>query len=313
MGMQPIKKRASLSPKQIRGICRQLGCGAVSRITYMGAGQINANYHVRAEVGDVVVRAYSMHSQKEIMAELQALHWLAQHGFLCPQPMSGVLSVSGTPVTVFRFIPGTTVTKPNLSTIKAIGTLTAQLHTLVTGYRSSYTREGEGLATIRTYVRKYKSRIATSDIVNAPELIKQLSDELLTISFDSGLTRGLVHADIKPENVVHSPDRSLWLLDFNNAYHDSLVVDIGATIIWWCISRKQLDTRKVRMFLRAYQKVRPLTTTEKNNILMSIRFGLLKHAFKYSFIAMHTPKFASTKAHYFMGAYYHLPPTLPIP
>jgi len=122
------------------------------------------------------------------------------------------------------------------------------------------------------------------------------------------LPRGVVHVDIKKEKTLFKKHHFETLLDFDNCYFDSFVVDIASTIMWWCIENHKINKTKMKQFLKEYSKTRKISKQEQKYILEALRFNLLKQAFKYAYICLPNPKFAEKNSHSFMKTYNSISP-----
>jgi homoserine kinase type II len=101
----------------------------------------------------------------------------------------------------------------------------------------------------------------------APGFAEILKDELafLSQSWPSNLPRGVIHADLFPDNVFFDGDKLCGMIDFYFACTDFLAYDLVITLNAWCFEQNNVafNITKARALLRGYERVRPLTAEER--------------------------------------------------
>ncbi|MFH0829247.1 MAG: phosphotransferase [Candidatus Kerfeldbacteria bacterium] len=302
--MQQIARKATLTTKQLETALASFRLGKCKKITYLRTGVINANYVVSTDRGRFIVRSYTFKARSEVESEVFLLTALRRKGFPCPEPVGSVVTIGGNPVCCFRYIEGRTMQHVTRGSSRRIAKLLARMHLLTEDMRLPFRREGEGVAVIRRYVKTKKRFILKSRFKGRAAFIRFLERELAGIRIPAGLPRGVIHADVKSENIV-GPRRHLSFIDFDNAYVDAFVIDIGYAISWLCLNTESLDVRKVREFVKAYELVRRLAPEERSALPTVIRFVLLKHAFKYAYVFLRRLRFAERKAYHFIQMYHN--------
>jgi Ser/Thr protein kinase RdoA (MazF antagonist) len=300
--MRQISEKPKLSKDDFLRICYDLGLGNLKKTSSFNKGNINSNYLLQTSKGKFAVRCYNFKSEKEIIMELELLGFLYKKRFFSPKPVSKkVLKIGTKKVCCFGFVEGK-YPRNDLGVIKEVAKLTAKLHNLTTHYKKPFQREGESLETIKRYIKWQGHAIANSKFRDGLKFIQFIDTELQNIRFSHMLQRGIVHVDIKRENILQNK-KKMTLLDFDNSYSDFIVVDIGSTIMWWCFDNGRLNEKKVKVFLEEYDKIRIISDLEKSFIAEAIRFNLLKQAFKYAYICLPKLKFAEKNAYYFLECY----------
>lgn len=77
------------------------------------------------------------------------------------------------------------------------------------------------------------------------------------------LPRGVIHADLFPDNVFFEGDDVSGIIDFYFACNDALAYDVAITLNAWCFEpRHEFNATKSKLLLSAYQKQRAFTPTE---------------------------------------------------
>ena len=87
------------------------------------------------------------------------------------------------------------------------------------------------------------------------------------------LPRGLVHADLFPENTIFQGGKLAAVIDFEECCIDSFLFDIGTAINGFCFVENQLEGELLACFLREYDSIRGLEENEKRLLPAAIRWG----------------------------------------
>ena len=87
------------------------------------------------------------------------------------------------------------------------------------------------------------------------------------------LPRGLVHADLFPQNTIFSSNRLKAIIDFEECCIDSFLFDVGTAINGFCFVDNTLEPALLERFLRDYNSVRAFNKTERRLLPASIHWG----------------------------------------
>ncbi|MFH1771015.1 MAG: homoserine kinase [archaeon] len=304
--MKQVEYKIKLSKKELDNISKTYLLGSLKKHVFFKQGNINSNYYMETSKGKYVLRIYNFKTKKEIQGELDLLLYLRKKKFPSPRPVGNITTFKNKFVMVFEYIEGTNTVNVNVNLIGKLGALTGKLHKLTTNYEFINKREGEGLKVIKKYLKREKSIILKSKFKDSKTFLEFVDKELNKIKLDNKLPKGLAHADIKDENLLLKNKKITGLIDFDNSYIDTFVVDIGSCLMWWCIDNNKLNEKKAKVFLKEYNKVRKLSSAEKNQMIEALKFNLLKQAFKYAYICLPRLKFGEAKAYYFVKVYKNL-------
>jgi homoserine kinase type II len=91
------------------------------------------------------------------------------------------------------------------------------------------------------------------------------------------LPRGVIHGDLFRDNVLFEGGEVSGLLDWYNAGHDLLLLDLAITLNDWCHQDDgSLDLARSRALLRGYGRERPLAKREAEMLPAMLRAGALR-------------------------------------
>ena len=89
--------------------------------------------------------------------------------------------------------------------------------------------------------------------------------------------KGVIHADLFPDNVFFLGDKLSGLIDFYFACTDTLAYDVAVCLNAWCFEPDHsYNVTKGRALLKAYGKVRALSARERDALPMLARGAAMR-------------------------------------
>lgn len=248
----------------------------IHRIEFLTSSE-NRTFRIVGSVSDYAMRVQRLgyHSEEEINAELAFVDILSRHGIAVAKPVTrkdgafvshldlgeGVDQL----VTIFHWVDGR--------------------HPVVADFREVYARMGSVMACMHrisqnitpafldlrphwTYEEIVGSRAVWGDW-DHPEYVdlaqKRLVHRFLEVfrkqlrSYDSQTQRGLIHADMRPTNIL-TKHGDVIIIDFDDCCHSWFLYDIAATVSF--LEHHPALQEWVGLFLFHYQKARSLSKKE---------------------------------------------------
>jgi homoserine kinase type II len=197
--------------------------------------------------------------------------------------------IDGKAVALFEFLPGVSVSRPTPGQARAVGAALAQMHLAAgayTGSRDNGMGPGEWQ---RLADECGEPGLAQID----PALPGLVSQELadLAANWPHDLPRGVIHADLFPDNVLMLGDVVSGLIDFYFACTDSLAYDIAVTHAAWCFSAdgSLFDADLSQALLAGYESVRKLDPAERAALPWLARGASLRFLMSRAFDWLNTP------------------------
>ena len=98
----------------------------------------------------------------------------------------------------------------------------------------------------------------------SPDLTRAMERELTRLKENpDNLPKGIIHADLFPDNVFFMQERVSGLIDFYFACNDFYAYDLAIALNAWCFeSDATFNVTKARALMAGYQSVRPLSVEE---------------------------------------------------
>lgn len=196
----------------------------------------------------------------ELMLQLHA------KGVACPVPILRtdgrfIGEVEGKPAAMVSFLHGKSRTVTRNEHVASLGTMVARMHRAVEGF--ALTRANAlSLAGWQGIAKKLGARL---DEI-APGLAAMVEQELgfLAAHWPQALPRGVVHADIFPDNVFYAGDEVSGVIDFYFACEDMYAYDLAIVMNAWCFEgkRAEFNLTKAQRLFAAYAKERTLSDEE---------------------------------------------------
>ncbi|MET4632134.1 homoserine kinase [Kaistia defluvii] len=254
--------------------------GSVLSLKGIAEGVENSNYLLVTETGPHILTLYEKRvDPNDLPFFIGLMEHLAKRGIICPQPVrnregQALGTLAGRPAAIVTFLPGMWVRRPRADHCLAIGGALANLH--IAGEGFELTRHNA--LTVDGWRPLFDRAAARADEV-MPGLRDDIAGELdlLEETWPTDLPRGVIHADLFPDNVFFLHEELSGLIDFYFACNDFLAYDVAVCLNAWCFeSDGSLNVTKARALLAGYQKVRPFTPEELQALPLLARGSALR-------------------------------------
>jgi Ser/Thr protein kinase RdoA (MazF antagonist) len=258
---------------QIRELYPQLG--SIYEITFVTSSE-HHTYRILSEQGSFAMRAErpGYHSLEEINAELQFVETLSNHQIATAKPVArtdgNFVSRLQTPegdrfVTLFHWINGRhTEEKEFYDTYGKMGHIMGCMHRISTKISREYIKRRPhwtleeiigsqavwGSWDHPDYIDKSQRRLILDFLAVFQSRLAQ---------YDSTERRGLIHADMRPTNVILN-EGEVVIIDFDDCCHSWYLFDIAATVSF--LEHRQDLPEWFNNFISQYRNRNPLSKQE---------------------------------------------------
>jgi homoserine kinase type II len=238
-------------------------------LSYKGIaeGVENSNFLVHTGKGNFILTLY----EKRVKAAdlpffLALMEHLADRGINCPQPVHNTKGVvlgelNGRPAAIVTFLDGLWIRRPSNRHCAALGTALAKLHLAGADFKM----QRANALSVESWRALYRQANDRGDSVQ-PGLCAEIEKELdyLEKNWPRGLPRGVIHADLFPDNVFFLGDELSGLIDFYFACIDTLAYDVAICLNAWCFEPDHsFNVTKGKALLSSYAQVRALSKDER--------------------------------------------------
>lgn len=239
-----------------------------SLLSYKGIaeGVENSNFLLRTEAGTFILTLYERRvERRDLPFFVGLMEHLAERGLSCPLPVhardgENLKTLAGRPAAIFTFLEGMWTRRPDARHCRAVGAAMARMHLRAEDFPLT---RANGLA-VESWRPLFESCGADADKVS-PGLAAEVAAELdrLEANWPKDLKRGVIHADLFPDNVFFLAGELSGLIDFYFACNDILAYDIAITLCAWCFEPDgSFNVTKARALIEGYRSERKLSRAE---------------------------------------------------
>ena len=280
------------SKKEYEQIANLFELGKLERITYFRQGYQTPKVALTTPKGEFIVGKHNLSSKKVVVADMKIvprialLHEIDLLAHLKRLPVPHYLpskrgkhleNFKGYAVSVYRFLPGRHPRKITPKMAYELGGFVGEFHKLGSKFRrrmKGRRRFYDLSPKVMTLMYRYAKRQTHPELKAVVEEVKRGVENN---RLPKGLPRGPIHVDIKPDNELFVGEKLTGVIDFGNTYVDSLVFDVGKTIMWNCVNKGRLDKALIRKFLEGYSKTRELSKKEWYYLKQSTLSAIYSH------------------------------------
>ncbi|WP_413204750.1 homoserine kinase [Rhodospirillum sp. A1_3_36] len=224
---------------------------------------------------------------------LNLLEHLTERGIPCPQPVAArdggfLQTLCDRPAAIVTFLDGRWPKRPTVSHCGQLGEAMALLHKAGADYDLSR----ENALGVMDWRPLFEAAADRADEIR-PGLRAEIERELdfLEANWPKGLPKGVIHADLFPDNVFFLKDRLSGLIDFYFACNDFLVYDLAICLNAWCFEgEREFNVTKAQQMLTLYQRTRPLTDAEFAALPLLARGAAMRFLLTRLYDWLNTPK-----------------------
>ncbi|MFL9827764.1 homoserine kinase [Rhodoplanes sp. SY1] len=243
-------------------------------------GVENSNFLLHTSRGHYILTLYEKRvAEADLPFFIGLMEHLAARGLTCPQPVKNRAGqalgrIAGRPCAIVTFLDGMWLRRPGVAHCHALGGALAALH--LAG--RDFPMERRNALSVDGWRPLFEAAEARADEVT-PGLAEAVETALASLegAWPDALPRGVIHADLFPDNVFFLGDRVSGLIDFYFACTDTLAYDVAICLNAWCFEPDgAYNVTKGRALLDGYGKVRPLSRDESAALPVLCRGAALR-------------------------------------
>jgi homoserine kinase type II len=251
---------------ELRAFVALYDIGEVLSCKGIAEGVENSNFLMTTERGNFILTLYEKRvAPKDLPFFIALMDHLAHNGVACPVPVRGrdgvaLRQLCGRPAAIVTFLAGMWPRRILPYHAAAVGRVLAALHRA--GAAFAMRRDND--LSVAGWRRLYAACRGRADSVQRG-LADELGHELDAIeaAWPRDLPKGVIHADLFPDNVFFREREVSGIIDFYFACTDFLAYDLAICLNAWCFeSDGSLNVTKARLLLDNYRRERPLDAAE---------------------------------------------------
>lgn len=289
-----------LGGEALAALVAEFDVGALISAKGIAEGVSNSNWLIETSGGANRGTRFilTMYEQRTEVGELPfflgLLDHLADRG--CPAPRTihdrggnTYRLVQGKPVALIEFLPGVSVDAPTPYQAGAVGAALAHVHL---GARDFAGRRANSLGLsqcLGLLDQCGAAGLAEIDSGLRPLVVRERDG--LEAMWPTDLPRGIIHADLFPDNVLMLGDRVTGLIDFYFACTDIIAFDVAVTHAAWCFDAggRRFDAAASAALLAGYESVRRLDPAERAAMPVLARGAAMRFLASRAYDWLHTP------------------------
>ncbi|WP_279481534.1 homoserine kinase [Aureimonas sp. SK2] len=264
-------------------------------LSYKGIaeGVENSNFLVRTDGGTFILTLYEKRvDRNDLPFFIGLLEHLAERGLSCPlpvQPADGQTlgELAGRPAALFTFLEGMWTRRPTADHCRDVGRALADLH----AKSADFGMMRKNALSVDGWRPLFDGCDPAADRV-AEGLGEEIAAELahLEAHWPTDLPRGVIHADLFPDNVFFLNGELSGLIDFYFACNDILAYDLAICLCAWCFEHDgAFNVTKGRAMIEGYDAVRPLSEAELAALPLLARGASLRFLLTRLYDWIHIP------------------------
>ena len=274
-----MARYTNLSSTELAHIVAQYPIGTSLKLEEIPGGFGNSNFKLTTTTGAFLLKICDEKDLTELNMQIALLQHLHQHAYPTVYPIltkdqKPLIHETFGSVMLYPFLQGTQP-QPSPKILAQLGKALAKLHCIppITGLPHF----AMGISQMRPFFQEVQdTQFATHPFVES------LKSELETIEpqLNTPLPMGLLHGDLFLDNTLFDGDKMVAILDFEEGCYDTLLLDVGMTIIGCCYTPEhRLNLKAVQRFLDTYNARRPLTESEWQHLDCFVHYAALSIAF----------------------------------
>ncbi len=281
-----------LSENNLKDFFSKYNLGKLLKFQGIQEGIENSNYFVKTDSGKFILTVYEKRvEEKDLPFFMGLMKNIFNKNFPSPEPIINkngnyITEIFGKKAAVVSFLEG--ASKKNLTPDNCyeVGIYTAKLHMITKNLNIKRTNR-LSVNSWRLIYRKIQRDC--SKIYPGLTKIIERNLEVIEDKWPKNIPRGIIHADLFPDNIFFKGNKLTGIIDFYFSCNDFYAFEIAICLNALCFEGKNknlsFNVTKAKKFIDGYSSIRKLTEEEKESLKIlchgaAMRF-LLTRVFDY--------------------------------
>ena len=281
-----------LSENNLKDFFSKYNLGKLLKFQGIQEGIENSNYFVKTDSGKFILTVYEKRvEEKDLPFFMGLMKNIFNENFPSPEPIINkngnyITEIFGKKAAVVSFLEG--ASKKNLTpgNCHEVGIYTAKLHTITKNLNIKRTNR-LSVNSWRLIYRKIQ-RNCSKIYPNLTKIIER-NLEVIEDQWPKNIPRGIIHADLFPDNIFFKGSKLTGIIDFYFSCYDFYALEIAICLNALCFEGKNenlsFNVTKAKKFIDGYSSIRKLAEEEKESLKIlchgaAMRF-LLTRVFDY--------------------------------
>jgi len=289
-----------LGAEEMASIVDSFDVGTLVSAKGIAEGVSNSNWLIETQDTGGTLRRFilTIYESRTEVADLPFFLGLLDHlaARACPVPRtmhdrSGATHRlhNGKALALIEYLPGISVSEPTPGQARAVGAALAQIHLAAVDFPATRANSLAPADWAQLLRDCGQDGLATIHSELGPLVERELA--LVAERWPDDLPRGVIHADLFPDNVLMLGERVTGLIDFYFACTDLLAYDVAVTHSAWCFGGDgvRFHAELSAALLDGYESVRPLSPEERSALPLLARGAALRFLSTRAYDWLNTP------------------------
>ncbi len=290
-----------ISKKDISLISKKFNIENLKSFKGIKQGIENTNYLLKSKNSKFILTIFEKRVlKKEIPFFINLMDRLSSLGVNCPKPLKNkngkfLVNIQNKTACIVSFLKGKD--KKNLTPRNCyeVGSLIAQIHMYTKKMKLSRVNS-MGIKKLKPLIDKIKFK---SREFNNLEKFLRINLRDINKKWPKKLPNGIIHGDLFIDNIFFKNDKLSGIIDFYFAANDYFMYEIAICVNALCFdqtnSKFYLNKKKVKCLIKGYEKIKKLSSKEKNSLNILCRGAALRYFLTRLYDYTNTPKTAFIK------------------
>jgi homoserine kinase type II len=268
-----------LTSDDVAALLAQYDIGAATSCEGIAEGVENTNYKLTTASGRYILTIFEKRvAETDLPFFMAVMERLAARGFPAPKPIAtrdgALLSrIKGKPAAIISFLDGIWPRQVELHHCAPVGEALARMHVALSDFA--------GLRPNALSLGGWETLLAPRmDEVEKlrPGLAELVRKDMMAVrtAWRNDLPRGVIHADLFPDNALFTDGALTGVIDFYFACMDALAYDLAVCLNAWCFDGPRYNLERGRTMIAAYESVRALSALEREMLPTLVRGAALR-------------------------------------
>ena len=269
-----------VTAEELADFISDYGIGDLLSYKGIAEGVENSNYLLHTSGGSFILTLYEKRVAKnDLPFFLGLMGHLASHNITCPQPVlnksgEALGTLAGRPAAIITFLEGMWPRRPTAAHCAGVGAALAKMHLAGADFKMS---RPNGLSVKGWRPLFDQAADRANDVHHGLRALLSAELDYLETHWPADLPKGVIHADLFPDNVFFLGDKLSGLIDFYFACNDMFAYDVAICLNAWCFEiDHSFNVTKARAFLAAYARERQPSDEERRALPLLARGAAMR-------------------------------------
>ena len=271
-----------LKKKEILNFLENYQLDSMLSFEGISEGIENTNYLIKTKSKYYILTLYEKRIKSTDLPFYQSLMIHSKKkGIKCPTPILSksnktILKLKSKQTSLFTFLEGSCLEKWNIKHCYKIGQVLARLHKI----NKKFFMKKENDLSLNSWKQLFIQCKKGMEKIS-PSSKSILNKELIFLkkNWPIKLPKGIIHADLFPDNVLFINNNVTGVLDFYFSCYDFFIYDLAITLNAWCFINDKFKKEFFMSMLNGYQNIRKLSINEKKNLNICLRGACVRFFF----------------------------------